>query len=163
LQQKPPVVREWTWKLAIPQFVVQGLLIAASVLLFWPTYGFLAISFGALIYLLYSYGSRFLLLRHHRSGRAFTDRGDYPKAIEAFKQSYRFFSSHVWMDEYRSLTMMTPVRQTFREMALVNIAFCYVQLGDVQQAKAHYQRALEEFPSSTMAQLGLDTLQTLEE
>jgi tetratricopeptide (TPR) repeat protein len=161
LQRKTLVVRQWTWQLALPQMAVQGLLIAGSMLFFWQQYRFLSIAFGAVAYLIYSYGSRSLLLRHHRLGRVLSDQGNYRDAIIAFEKSYQFFSKNVWLDEYRYLTMMTPAQQTFREMALVNIAYCYIQLGDKEQAEAYYRRALTEYPTSTMAQTGLDAIETM--
>jgi len=161
VKTKTPVVRQTSWLLAIPQFVILGLLVAISVLIFRDEYGvFSAAAFGALIYLSYSYGSRFLLLRYHRQGRKLTDQKNYTEAIQAFKLSYNFFSKYSWVDRFRYLTMMTPAHQSFREMALINIAYCYGQLGDKDQTKAYYERALREFPESVMAQSALDFIVT---
>lgn len=161
MREKPVVARQWTWQLVLPQVVVQSVLIAGSVLIFWQQYQFLSISLGAIVYLIYSYGSRALLLKHHRLGRVLSDQGKYREAITAFERSYKFFSKHSWLDEYRFLTMMTPALQTFREMALINIAYCYVQLGDVEQAAAYYGRAITEYPTSKMARAGLDAIQEM--
>jgi TolA-binding protein len=47
---------------------------------------------------------------------------------------------------------------TYQEMALVNIAFCYGQLGDGSNAKKYYQQTISEFPESGMAQAGLNLM-----
>ncbi|QPC84540.1 tetratricopeptide repeat protein [Phototrophicus methaneseepsis] len=162
MKTKTPVVRQTSWLLAIPQFVILGLLVVTSVLIFGEEYGVLSAAFGAVIYLTYSYVSRFLLLRHHRQGRKLTDQKNYEEAIQAFKLSYDFFSKYSWVDRFRYLTMMTPSHQTFREMALINIAYCYGQLGEKDQTKAYYERTLREFPESVMAQVALEFIQTIE-
>ncbi|MBC7809998.1 MAG: tetratricopeptide repeat protein [Burkholderiales bacterium] len=161
MHTQTPVVRSISWRLVIPQSVVLGLLILLSVLLFWKQYRFNSVALGALIYLTYSYGSRWLLLKDHRQGMVLTGQRNYEAAIEAFKKSYDFFSKNVWIDRYRSLTMMTPASQSYREMALINIAYCYVQLNNYEQAKAYYQRTLREFPDSSMAQAGLNYVESI--
>ena len=162
MQHNTTVARPISWRLAVPQLIVLAGLVAASALLLSQRYGWLSVSIGAFVYLFYSYGSRFLLLRHHRQGRLLTDRGEFNNAIEAFDKSYAFFSRYRWLDQYRYLTMMIPARQSYREMALINIAYCYVQLGSFTQAEVYYRRALQEFPDSVMARSGLDAVQALD-
>lgn len=162
VKSKAPTVRQISWISTIPQFITLTLLIGLSVLLWWPTINFLSVSVGALIYLIYSIGSRRLLTRHHRRGIDLVNRGKYTEAIEAYERSYDFFSKYAWVDRFRALTMMTPVKQTFHEMALLNIAYCYVQLGDKAQTKSYYQRVLDEFPDSAMAQSALRFIETIE-
>jgi Tfp pilus assembly protein PilF len=58
--------------------------------------------------------------------------------------------------------MLTHAAMPYREMALINIAFCYSQLGNVGQAKAYYQRTLQEFPTSSMARTALNTYEAME-
>ena len=47
----------------------------------------------------------------------------------------------------------------YREMALCNIAYSYVRLGDKVKAREYYQRAVEEFPESDVATGGLEYLE----
>jgi hypothetical protein len=54
---------------------------------------------------------------------------------------------------------MTPGAMSYREMALVNIAFCYVQIGDGVQARLSYEKCLERFPRSEIA---LSTLRMMD-
>ena len=46
---------------------------------------------------------------------------------------------------------MTPSAFSYTEMALVNIAYCYVQLGDISHGKDYYQQTLARFPNNKMA------------
>lgn len=52
---------------------------------------------------------------------------------------------------------------SYREMALVNIAFAYSQIGNGERAKAYYQHALEEFPNSSMAIAALRLIESVEQ
>ena len=52
--------------------------------------------------------------------------------------------------------MLDSSALSYREMALVNIAYSYVQLDEKATALKYYQRALEEFPESKMAQSGIE-------
>jgi tetratricopeptide (TPR) repeat protein len=149
--------------MVIPQLLALGLLIALSTALFWDSMGWFSGSLGAVLFLCYSQGSRWLLLTHHRQGMQLTKQGNFSGAIAAFEKSYVFFSKHPWLDYYRSLTMMTPVLQSYREMALINIAYCYAQLGDKQQTKAYYERTLKEFPNSGMAQSAMQFIHLIEQ
>jgi tetratricopeptide (TPR) repeat protein len=110
-------------------------------------------------YLLYSLGSRFLIARAHRKGIQLSRSGQYEKAIEAFDESYQFFSRHAWLDRFRAVTLLSAAAMSYREMALCNIGFAYSQLGDGLKAKQVFQRTLNEFPNSAMATASLRMLQ----
>jgi TolA-binding protein len=58
--------------------------------------------------------------------------------------------------------MMSPSAISYREMALVNIAFSVSQLGQGTDAKEYYQRALDEFPNSAMAKAALRLIESVE-
>ena len=60
------------------------------------------------------------------------------------------------------ITLLMPSAASYREIALLNTAFCYSQLGNVQQTRAYYERALAEFPDSSMAQVALNLINTIE-
>jgi tetratricopeptide (TPR) repeat protein len=162
MKERPPIVRQTAWLLVIPELVVLSLLVLVSGLLFWRQYGLTSVMFGILCYLAYGFASRRILLKHHRRGLAHTRRGDFTSAIREFEESYQFFSKHPWIDRHRYLTMLMPANQSFREMALINTAYCYALLEDAEQSKATYQRALEEFPDSIMAKTALDFIETIE-
>lgn len=76
-------------------------------------------------------------------------------AIPHFEKSYEFFARHIWMDKYRYLVMLSSGRLSYREMALINIAFCYGQAGNGIMARGYYERTLQEFPDSSVAKTAL--------
>ena len=115
----------------------------------------LSMILGASIYLAYSFGSRYILAAAHRAGIRLSRHGRFKEAIACYEQSYDFFSRYHWIDRYRSVVLMTPSAISYREMALINIAFCHGQLGNGDAAKQYYEKALDEFPDSVMARAGL--------
>lgn len=115
---------------------------------------------GAAAYLAYSWGSRAFMAASHRRGMRLWHRGQFEEAIAQFEKSYHHFSRNSWIDRFRSITMLTPAVMSYREMALINIAACYVQLGEIETAKKRYQLALDEFPKSDLARRGLQELES---
>ncbi len=67
------------------------------------------------------------------------------------------------MDKLRFITLLSASRISYTEMALLNIAFCYSQLGDVVAMKLYYQKAAEEFQSSETAKQALRVISAVEE
>ncbi len=157
-----PVVRQISWGMVLLHFVVIAVCGVLAVILLWDRLHFLSISVGMAVYLAYSFGSRALLMRDHQRGMRLIQRGDYEGAIGAFQSSYDFFTRHAWIDRSRSLTLMLSAKQSIREMALINIAAAYGYLGAKTQMKAYYERALHEFPHSSMAQSALRFIATME-
>jgi tetratricopeptide (TPR) repeat protein len=158
-----PVVRQTNWLLVIPQLVVMAVLIVIVAAVFKPEPLFLSGTYGAGLYLIYSYGSRWLLLKSHRQGMQLTREKNYPAAIQKFDESYQFLSRYPWIDRYRYFTLMSPSAMHYREMALINIAFCYAQLGNIDKTKAYYQRAIAEYPDSEMAKIALNFITSVEQ
>jgi hypothetical protein len=150
-----PTVREVNWLTVFPQLAVCALVIVAAGMLFGRRYGLIV---GSGAYLAYSLLSRQIFAREHRRGIRLNHARRFEDAIVHFRNSYDFFSRHVWLDRFRWLFMLTPSRASYREMALVNEAFALVQLDRREEARAVYQRALAEFPDSPVAQTGLKFL-----
>jgi hypothetical protein len=140
------------WWATIPQFLVLG---AACIFGLLITKSPRGVVWGAAIYLAYSFASRSLLARAHRRGVRLSRNQQFAAAIPAHQASYDFFARHAWLDRYRAITMMSASAMSYREMALCNIAFAYTQIGEGAKAKQFYQRALSEFPGSTMAAAAL--------
>jgi tetratricopeptide (TPR) repeat protein len=148
-----------SWPATIPQLLA----LAAAVTIGWlTTQSSNGVFFGAAAYLIYSIGSRKLIPRAHRRGIRLSQAQQFEAAIVAHKESYDFFTRHARLDRFRSITMMSPSAMSYREMALINIAFAYSQIGQGEKAKEYYQRAQEEFPDSGMATAALRMIESVE-
>ncbi len=157
--QRVPTVRPVSWPATIPQLLA----LSTAVVVGWfvtPTTS--GVVWGAAVYLIYSVGSRKLIPRAHRRGIRLSQTQQFEDAIRAHKESYEFFTRHSWLDRYRSITMMSPSSMSYREMALINIAFAYGQIGNGEKAKEYYQRAQREFPDSGMAIAALKMIESFE-
>ena len=121
-----PIVKRIAWPYLIPQLVVMFGLI----LVFWkiqfPDQFNLAVMYGALAYLVYSFGSKAIFLRHHRQGINLSKLGRFREAIDEFQASHALLSNYSWIDQYRFITMLDSSAIPYREMALCNTAFSYV-------------------------------------
>ncbi len=158
-----PVLRETAWKLVTPQLIILFTVVGISTVLLWASLGVLSLSVGAFIYLVYSIGSRRILLRYHNQGMGHIHHGDLTGAIPFFEMSYAFLSKYAWIDRFRQFTMLIPAKQSYREMALNNIAVCYFHLKNMDQAKAYSRRVLDEFPNNTLAMERLELIATMEQ
>lgn len=103
---------------------------------------------GAVTYLVYSIGSKYLIATQHRRGMKALSRNEFDVAIEHFENSYRYFSKHAWLDRFRSITMLSPSVWSYREMSLLNIASVFMRKGDFAAAETACQCVLAEFPNN---------------
>lgn len=163
MSAKQPAIRVTSWRMVIPQLAIMAGLIVVVAVVFKPQPPVLAFTIGAAIYLLYSYASRWLLLKSHKRGVKLTFNGEYEAAIAHHEASLRFFERYPWIDRFRAVVLMTPSAFSFTEMALMNIAYCYGQLGDIQAAKAFYQQTLNQFPDNQVAAAALNLIRSAEE
>ena len=153
-----PIIRQINWFALIPQL---GLFIG-----FIFIFKFQGLSNPSLValaaYLILVYGLRFFLAKYHRYGMMFLKRNEFEAAIPYFENSYEYFSEKPWLDRFRAIFLLSSSRISYKEMALVNIAYCYSQLGNGKKAKVYYERALQEFPESEIAKASLNMINSAE-
>jgi tetratricopeptide (TPR) repeat protein len=154
-----PIVRQVAWLRLLPIMGMTGVLCIAGWLLAGEAGVF--IGFGAFV--AYQLLARFVIARHHRRGIRLVRRHQFADAVGEFEQSLAFFSQHPWIDRFRSIVLLSAGAMGYREMALVNIAFCYSQIGRGAEAKEYYQRALSEFPDNGIAQAALKLIESGEQ
>jgi tetratricopeptide (TPR) repeat protein len=132
--------------------VAAGALVVGLIhLLVRPVSPLVSLAAGAMVYLVYSYGSRLALTGAHRRGMWLIRRRQWQPALKAFEASYAFFTRYPWLDEYRFLTMLTASAISYREMALNNMGYALLQSGEYARAQVYYARLLEQFPHTVLA------------
>lgn len=160
MNTKTQIVRKTAW----PYTVLHLSILVAAILLGWTIFSpddFLrGGAYGAAAYLLFSFGSRALLLKNHKRGVTLVQLKQYEEAIREFELSYQFLDKYRWLDQYRFITMLDSSALSYREMALCNIGYSYIQLSEPERALRYYKKALEEFRESKMAKSGIEQLQT---
>lgn len=146
-----PIVRQVKWLYVIPQFII--LILVISVFYFIGAEE--PLTFGALTYLIISLSMKIFIPKHQRKGMKFIKRGQYEKALQEFQKSYDFFLKYKWIDKYKYLILLSASRISYLEMSMLNMAYCHAHLGDGSESKELYQKVLELFPDSKMAQSAL--------
>ncbi len=157
MSSNKPVVHQIAWISLIPNFILFILLVYLVGRIVPPAIA------SYLIIALYM----FIILalrsipRNHRKGMKFFKAGQYAQAISEFQKSYDFFTRHAWIDKYRYIVLLSSSRISYTEMALLNTAFCYTQIGEGALAIEYYEKTLAQFPDSEMAKSALRMMQSL--
>lgn len=156
-----PIIRQVAWISLVPQLLIMIFLIFFFNLFIDPFH--YALNIAMLFYLGASFLLRSMVPRNHRKGIRLFKSGDYTQAVSEFEKSYDFFMRHPWVDKYRFIVLLSSSRISYREMALVNVAFCYAQMGNGKKAIACYERALQQFPDSELAKSALKMLYSIQD
>ncbi len=151
MASNPPIVRQVAWISVLPQLGMLALLMAGAYVAGFKDF----IVVGAVAYLVISFGLRRFIPRDHRIGVSLFCRGRFADALEHFQRSYEFFTRRRWLDDWRFIALFSSSRISYREMALLNVAYCYGQLGDGARSKEYYERVTQEFPGSRIAEAAL--------
>jgi len=154
-----PTVRQIAWASVIPQILLIGIFIYIFYLLNIGD----PFIFGALTYLILSFGLKYIFTSAHRKGINLVKQQKFADAIHYFEKSADFFFKNSWIDKYRFLTLLSPSKMSYREMGLCNIAFCYSQIGNGLKAIEFYQQTLKDYPENGMAKAGLNMLNSLDD
>lgn len=135
------------------------LLLIAICLVFHYLTGYFAIGIG--VFYAYAIISREFFIRDHQQGIRLTKQAKFTEAIPCFHKSLDHLTKNAWIDKYRALTVLTPAVYTYREMAMVNIAFCYSQIGEPEKAIEWYRRVLAEYPNNGLAISALNFIESI--
>lgn len=161
MSQRMPVVSQLQWTGLIPQFAAIALLAVITYIVL-PDSGIpLDIFIGAMAYLVFCRVMRAKFVRDHKNGMRAYHAQKFQDAISHFDASYRFFSAHRRLDAWRSLLFGVAGPNPYRVIALCNMAYCYSQTGDGQQAIKLYEQALHEKPDCALAKASLNMLRSV--
>jgi len=150
-----PVIHQIAWVSLVVQLLIVGILISAAMYTGVPK----PILTATVVYLVLAGLIRALLTTHHRRGMHFAREGRLELAIAEFQKSYEFFHRHAWLDELRYLCLLSTSRVSYREMGLLNLAYCDLWADRGEDAVKTYLRTIEEFPHSGLAWTGIKLFQ----
>lgn len=153
-----PTIRSIAWFSLIPQMLVAGLIIYTYYLFNLSN----AILLGSLTYLIISYSLRTYVMSDFSKGMQLCKAHQFKKAIPYFEKIIDFLKDKKWLDKYRYILLLSSSKMSYREMSLCNIAFCYSQIGEAQQAKKYYENIAHEFPDNTVAFAALKMISSFE-
>lgn len=146
-----PIVRQINWISIIPQLII--LILTIFVFYFMGVKN--PILCGYLTYTFVFMSIRYVITKYHRKGMRFVKNIQYDNAIQEFQKSHEFFMKHKWIDKYRYVVLISSSRMSYLEMSMLNMAYCYAQLGKGSKSKELYKETLDQFPDSKMAESAL--------
>jgi tetratricopeptide (TPR) repeat protein len=150
-----PIVHEVAWVALVTQGFFILILIGITAFLGFDR----PILIGTLSYLIIAFFARLIFTRHHRQGMYLAQEGMFDEAIGEFQSSYEFFTRNVWLDDWRYVVLLSSSKTTYREMALLDIAYCDLWSDRAEDAIRIYLRLVEEFPENGMAWSAIKTFQ----
>jgi tetratricopeptide (TPR) repeat protein len=154
-----PITRQVKLLPLIPQLLFMGLII----LIFYLFQSSDPLLYGLVTYLIIFIVIRNIIPLNHRNGIRLYKTREYQKAILEFEKSYSFFEKHSWIDRYRYIVLLSSSRISYLEMALINMAFCYSQIGNGLKSKELYEKTLNMFPDSQIAKTALKMFESAKE
>ncbi len=161
MSQRMPVIRQLEWAALIPQcaaiVVLTVIIHPALPNLILPA----DICIAAVVYGIFCRVMRAKFARDHKQGMRAYHAQKFQEAIANFEASYEFFSAHRKMDAWRSLLFGVAGPNPYRIIALCNMAYCYSQLGNGQQAIKLYEKTLQDEPDCAIARSSLNMLRSV--
>ena len=153
---KVPVFRPYSyWALITFWVILIGLIVFGiwlDTILIWIIYWLLLLGLTLV---------RKRMVYWYRAGMALIKQEKFREAIPFFEKGYHYFKQNPRADKYRLILLANCSRMTYQEMALCNIAFCYSQLGEIEQAQEYYLKVMEYFPDNVVARTSLNVLTPL--
>jgi hypothetical protein len=144
MAQKIPKIRTTNIFYFIPQIAIILIIILILKTLYAPYY----ILTGLSLYFLISIYLKVLIPKWHRKGIYLLKKGKPDLAILAFQRSYQYFRKYQWIDKYRAFTLLSTSSFSYCEMALMNMIFCFEQMGDKKSAQKFHNILKENFPNN---------------
>lgn len=144
MARKIPVIRATNYFYYIPQIAILFFIILMLYYLNVTHYIILGVS----LYFLLSIYLKVLIPKWHRKGVFYLKKGELKGAIHAFLKSYEYFQKNSWIDQYRAFTLFSTSQLSYSEMALMNIIYCYEQLGDKRNAQKYLKILRQQFPNN---------------
>ncbi len=151
----PFVKQEIDWLALIPKLFVIGILC----LCFYPLdkQNFFLIAF--VVYFILTILARKLFFPNSlHEGIKLIREAKFDQAIPVVEKTIDYYTKHSWIDKYRFLLLISSAKRTIRESSICNLAYCYLQVGDIKNAKEIYQDVLIQYPENINAKSMLRTI-----
>ena len=150
-----PVIHQIAWVSLLVQMLLIGIMYGIAV------YAGIAkpILAATIAYIIFALIIRLFLTSNHRRGMHYAREGRFEMAVSEFERSHDFFSRNAWLDEMRYIFLLSTSKVCYREMALLNLAYCDLWQDRGEDAVRTYLRTIEEFPDSGLAWTGIKLFQ----
>ena len=86
---------------------------------------------------------------------------EFGQAIPHIQKSIDYYIKNSWIDRYRYVLQISSAKTSIMESCLCNLAYCYLQTGEIQTAKGKYEAILAKYPENVNARGMLTTINLL--
>lgn len=91
----------------------------------------------------------------HIKGLRNLAKADYKTALNDFEKSHLLFSKHNFFDRYGFIFLLNMSRYSYREAALLNMAFINYKIGNIEEALKLYEKVLSINSKNRIAKKGI--------
>lgn len=149
------VKQETNWLALIPKLSVIGILC----LCFFPLDKQNFFIIGFVVYLILTFLARQLFFPNSlHEGIKLIREAKFDQAIPFIQKTIAYYIKYPWIDKYRFLLLISSAKSTITESSICNLAYCYLQVGDIKKAKEIYQNVLMHYPENINAKSMLRTI-----
>jgi tetratricopeptide (TPR) repeat protein len=154
----PFVKQETNWFALIPKLAVIGILC----LCFYPLDRNKFFILAFFVYLILTYTARHLFFPAvMHEGLKLIKEEKFEQAIPSVQKTIDYYTKKAWVDKFRFLLLISSSKKTIREMTICNLAYCYLQTGEIQKSKKIYSEVLRQYPENINAKSMLNTIDVI--
>jgi len=155
----PFVKQETNWFAIIPHLFVIGIL----TLFFYMITKNYYVEASFVTYFILTRVVRFVFIpKVVYSGIKLIKEAKFDQAIPFIQETIDYYTKNSWIDKFRFLLLISSSKKTFRETSICNLAYCYLQVGDIKKARSIYMNILEQYPMNNNAKSMLNTINLVE-
>jgi tetratricopeptide (TPR) repeat protein len=156
METKVPFVKQETnWLALIPKVFVIGIFC----ILFYQFDKRNFFLFAVIVYLILTYIARWLFYPSFvHAGIKHIKEGKFEQAIPFIQKTINYYKGHPWIDKFRFLLLISSAKSTILESSVCNLAYCYLQTGQVEKSTELYQNILRQNPENINARAMLNTI-----
>ena len=149
------VKQEINWFALLPKLLVIGLLC----LCFYPIDKRDFLFIALFIFILLTLLARWLFFPNVLyEGIQLIREAKFQEAIPVIQKTIDYYQQKSWIDKYRFWLLISSAKRSITESSICNLGYCYLQIGQVKQAKEIYENVLRQYPENINAKNMLNTI-----
>lgn len=142
--------------------IVQSSFCAALACIFYLIGIAFPVSYALFIPLIFSSSMRVLFLNTQWKGRKLIRLNYFREAIPYFERNILFFKKYSWLDKWRHLLFFNHSKLTYKQIDLLNKAYCLIRIGDKEKALEIFRAMLKKHPNILLLTTIQDIIKYLE-
>ncbi|TAM93492.1 MAG: hypothetical protein EPN39_19880 [Chitinophagaceae bacterium] len=149
------VKQETNWFALFPRLLALGILC----LCFYPLDKQSFFFFAIFIYFLLTLLEKWLFFPNVMyEGIKLIREAKFEEAIPVVQQTIDYYLKRPWVDKYRFWLLISSSKRSITESSTCNLAYCYLQIGQVKRSKEIYETVLLQYPENINAKSMLNTI-----